>query len=139
MSKTPHRELAYVSPDRPRRPARFRGPAPIHETLENSVAEFVGFTEGRRNRRHGRAAPSPDRSARDRSRLGRARGARLMAREMEGTLAEDDYSFMRVRAMDYAAKADPFTLRGRFVIEAAFVAGYELAKRIALKIEEPPK
>jgi len=113
--------------------------ARIRNTLENSVAEFVGFTKWRRNRRHGRAAPSPDRSARDRSRSGCVRGARLMVCEMEGTMAEDDYSFMRVRAMDYAAKSDPFTLRGRLVIEDAFIAGYELRKRIALKIEEPPK
>lgn len=62
-----------------------------------------------------------------------------MAREMEGTMGEDDYSFMRVRAMDYASNADPFTLRGRLVIEDAFIAGFELAKRIALKTEEPPK
>ncbi len=44
-------------------------------------------------------------------------------------------AFMRVRAMEYAANADPFTLRGRLVIEAAFVAGFELAKRT----EELPK
>jgi len=60
-----------------------------------------------------------------------------MAREMEGTMGEDDYSFMR--AMDYAATSDPYTLRDRLVIEDAFIAGYELRKRIALKIEEPPK
>jgi len=58
-----------------------------------------------------------------------------MAREKAAPMAEDDYSFIRVRAMDYAANADPFTLRGRLVIEAAFIAGFELAKRT----EEPPK
>ncbi len=52
-------------------------------------------------------------------------------------MGEDDYSFMR--AMDYAATSDPYTLRDRLVIEDAFIAGYELRKRIALKIEEPPK
>lgn len=54
-------------------------------------------------------------------------------------MAEDDYSFLSVRAMDYAANSDPFTLRDRLVIEAAFIAGYELRKRIELKTEEPPK